>query len=174
MSDPDIPPDGTSAPKRIIDGASGPFAWRPPASDAIVSPQTDAAPAATTPSQGTPDARPNLRPVQGDRRRSTRRGDRAGDAGGVVRGGPERGLPRPGGTDHGVRGGVPDGDLRRGRGEDRNGGPGLGLHPGEGGGDNLVAPRAAPPAAVAAPKQTPSPLGEEELERLRELQKRIG
>ena len=114
----------------------------PPASDAIVSPQTDAAPAATN-TQGNPDARPNLRPVQGDRRRSTRRGDRAGDAGGVVRGGPERGLPRPGGADHGVRGGVPDGDLRRGRGEDRDGGPGLGLHPGEGGGER-PSHRAAP------------------------------
>src|SRR4029077_12122112 len=153
--------------------------------------QTDAAPPATTPSQGTADARSNLRPVQGDRGRSTRRGDGAGDPGSVARGGPERGLARPGRADHGVRGGVPDGDLRRGRGEDRDGGSGLGLHPGEGGSDNLATPPPAPPpvpappaaaaprarapaAAPAPPKQTPLPLGEADLERLRDLQTRIG
>src|SRR5580693_5123959 len=184
MSEIDTPANGETPPKRIIDGASGPFAWRPPASDAIVPSNTDAAPAAPTPSQGTPDARSNLRPVQSDRRRSTRRGDRAGDSGGVVRGGPERGLPRPGGADHGVRGGVSDGDLRRGRGEDRDSGPGLGLHPGEGGSDHLAAATPAPapspaapkplPPSVPAPKLTASPLGEPELERLRDLQKRIG
>src|SRR5580698_2652879 len=152
MSEIDTPANGETPSKRIIDGASGPFAWRPPASDAIVPSNTDAAPAAPTPSQGTPDARSDLRPVQSDRRRSTRRGDRAGDAGGVVRGGPERGLPRPGGTDHGVRGGVPDGDLRRGRGEDRNGGPGLGVHPGEGGGGVLATPPGPAPAPPVAQK----------------------
>src|SRR5579859_6218846 len=152
MSDSGAPAESESPPERVIDGTSGPFAWRPPAPDAIVSPQTDAAPAAATQSQGTTDARPNLRPVQGDRRRSTRRGDRAGDAGGVVRGGSERGLARPGRADNGVRGGVSDGDLRRGRGEDRDGGPGLGLHPGEGRSDDLVEP-APPPAPVVAAKQ---------------------
>src|SRR5580693_7466162 len=150
MSEIDTPANGETPPKRIIDGASGPFAWRPPASDAIVPSNTDAAPAAPTPSQGTPDARSNLRPVQSDRRRSARRGDRAGDSGSVVRGGSERGLPRPGGTDHGVRGGVPDGDLGRGRGEDRDSAAGLGLHSGEGGSDNL-APTAKAPAAAPAP-----------------------
>src|SRR5438128_4363367 len=140
-----IPDAGTP-----IDGASGRYAWRPPRTDAIVYSQPE--PAETAPSpEGKTDARLQLRPVQSDRRRPARRGGGAGDAGGVVRGGSERGLARPGRADHGVRGGVSDGDLRRGRREDRDGGPGVGLHPRKGGGGDLTVP-------APVPERAPSPL----------------
>src|SRR6202047_3855617 len=165
------------APPVSIDGASGPYAWRPPASDAIVPDQKGAAAAArTSKEEGQTDAGLQLRQVQGDRGGPTRRRTRSGDGGGVVRRGSERGLPRPGRADHGVRGGVPDEDLGRGRGEDRNGGPGLGLHPGEGG-RSLVTPS---PAPAPAPTPPPAPalvprteLSAAEQERLEALQKRI-
>src|SRR5207248_562380 len=57
----------------------------------------------------------------------------------------------------GVRGGVPHGDLGRGRGEDRDSGPSLELHPGQGRSDRVR------PA-----------LREDEQQRLEDLQSRLG
>ncbi|TMD90223.1 MAG: ribonuclease III, partial [Chloroflexi bacterium] len=129
-------------PPPILDGASGPFAWSAPIP--VESGHTDTAADAADASdthQGSTDARHQLREVQVDRGRPARRRGGSGDPRSVVRGGSERGQPGPRRAHHGVRGGVRDGDLGRGRGEDRNGGAGLGLRPGEAG-DRLLAPEA--------------------------------
>ena len=141
----------------FIDGASGRFAWAPPAqpSDAIVAPNQETTPA-VPPKEGTTDGnRSQLRSLQDDRRQPARRRTGPGDTGGVVRRGSQRRLPGPGRADHGVRGGVQDADLGRGRGEDRDSGPGLGVHPGESGSDVLAAP--APPFPARLPPLRRSP-----------------
>src|SRR5205807_3228684 len=143
----------------VMDGASGPFAWRPP-EEAPEPPATrhteglaGAAPG-SEPDQGSTDGRPELRQVQADRGRPARGRAGAGEPGRVVRRRPERGLPRPRRADHGLRGGVRDGDLGRGRGEDHDGGAGLGLRPGEAG-DRLLAGGPADPAPGAESAEIP-------------------
>ncbi len=83
--------------------------------------------------QGGIHDRDDIREVQGHRGGPAGSGARPSDTRGVVRGGSERRLAGSGRADNGVRGGVRDGDLGRGRREDHDSQTGLGLHSGKGG-----------------------------------------